>query len=250
MIALFWNKKPKSKLLERLEQYKRHAWIPVVEAKERVLVSSKFSGKPYLKADETWPQCPNCGNHMHLFLQLNINEIPDEFKQSLDLYSGLLQMFYCTNSDPLCEVDCEAFFPFSKSVIVRYIAEIDNDKAIKDISLPEDSFPVKTIVKWNMVDDYPNWEELREMGFSLNDEEENELEKLEVPHAGDKLGGWPYWIQGIEYPRCPICNEKMRLIFQIDSEKNIPYMFGDTGCGHITQCKNHKDQMAFAWACC
>lgn len=59
----------------------------------------------------------------------------------------------------------------------------------------------------------------------------------------------PLWVQGIEYPNCPVCNQKMRLVFQLDSEDNLPFMFGDVGCGHITQCKTHKTQVAFGWAC-
>jgi hypothetical protein len=41
----------------------------------------------------------------------------------------------------------------------------------------------------------------------------------------------------------------MQFVFQIASEDNIPYMFGDVGTGHITQCPEHKNQLAFGWAC-
>ncbi|MDJ0556950.1 MAG: hypothetical protein QNJ68_21390 [Microcoleaceae cyanobacterium MO_207.B10] len=41
----------------------------------------------------------------------------------------------------------------------------------------------------------------------------------------------------------------MQLVFQVDSNDNLPFMFGDVGCGHITQCKDHKNIVAFAWAC-
>jgi hypothetical protein len=41
----------------------------------------------------------------------------------------------------------------------------------------------------------------------------------------------------------------MHLLFQIDSEDNLPYMFGDAGCGHITQCPKHPHRLAFGWAC-
>lgn len=64
----------------------------------------------------------------------------------------------------------------------------------------------------------------------------------------DKLLGWPAWIQGIEYPVCPHCKNKMTYVFQIDSNDNLPYMFGDVGCGHITYCAC-KRVVAFAWAC-
>lgn len=72
-----------------------------------------------------------------------------------------------------------------------------------------------------------------------------------VPNAtGDKLGGWPAWVQGVEYPDCPRCGARMALLFQLDSEENVPWMFGDVGCGHVTRCPAHPDEVAFGWACC
>ena len=41
----------------------------------------------------------------------------------------------------------------------------------------------------------------------------------------------------------------MRYIFQVDSNHQIPFRFGDLGIGHITQCENHKEELTFAWAC-
>jgi len=66
---------------------------------------------------------------------------------------------------------------------------------------------------------------------------------------GDKPGGWPDWVQGAEYPACPTCGARMGLVFQLDSEDNLPTMFGDMGCGHVTQCSVHRDVLAFGWAC-
>jgi uncharacterized protein YwqG len=66
--------------------------------------------------------------------------------------------------------------------------------------------------------------------------------------AGDKLTGWPDWRQGVEYPACRACGGRMQLVFQLDSEDNLPYMFGRSGCGHLTQCPEHKDQLAFKFA--
>jgi len=81
----------------------------------------------------------------------------------------------------------------------------------------------------------------------LYEQESNEA--YAGPEGGDKLGGWPLWIQSVEYPECRICKKAMRLIFQIDSQVNLPYMWGDSGCAHITQCAEHKDVVSFGWAC-
>jgi uncharacterized protein YwqG len=74
-------------------------------------------------------------------------------------------------------------------------------------------------------------------------------ERLSVAEPGDKLGGWPYWIQGVEYPACPVCQAEMHMVFQLDSNDNLDFMFGDVGTGHITQCPVHKSVVTFSWAC-
>lgn len=47
----------------------------------------------------------------------------------------------------------------------------------------------------------------------------------------------------------PECGSEMQMVFQIDSCKTLPHMFGDAGAGHITQCPEHRTVMAFRWAC-
>jgi len=72
----------------------------------------------------------------------------------------------------------------------------------------------------------------------------------EWPLEGDKLGGWPRWIQAAAWPLDPVSGTRMDLVFQIDSEKNLPYMFGDAGIGHVTESPDNPDTLGFGWACC
>ena len=236
---------PKS-VPEIILPFQRKAWRPLVEAGDGAPLNSKFAGTPWLAADEEWPCCQNCGKAMPLFLQLNLAELPVDIGE--DFGTGVLQFFYCINSEPLCEVECEAFFPFSKSQLVR-VVQPDNEGRELEHPVFDQLFPPWRIVGWEEVDDYPNWEEGQEAGIELSDEEWEWLAEKDLPHAADKLSGWPHWIQGVEYPKCPECQAQMRLLFQIDSNDNLPYMFGDLGCGHITQCPIHKHQVAFGWAC-
>jgi uncharacterized protein YwqG len=183
---------------------------------------------------------------MQLFVQINSAQLPNEACEYLE--AGILQLFYCTNWDEECEVECEAFFPFSKASLVRIIEP--NGASSIMTSPVKDSFPPKRITGWHSAMDYPNWEELAQMGIQLTDEEHEQIWELYAPKSGEKLGGWPAWVQGVEYPQCPECQEQMHLVFQVDSEQNIPYVFGDVGCGHITRCRNHPHVLAFGWACC
>jgi hypothetical protein len=41
----------------------------------------------------------------------------------------------------------------------------------------------------------------------------------------------------------------MRHVFQLDSEDHLPFLFGDAGTGHLTQCPQHHEVVAFGWAC-
>jgi hypothetical protein len=40
----------------------------------------------------------------------------------------------------------------------------------------------------------------------------------------------------------------MRYVFQYTGDE-LPFMLGDSGIGHITQCPDHPEVVAFAWAC-
>ena len=233
-------------LRERLSAHRRRAWCPETVEGDGAPDASKFSGAPALKPGEAWPLCGNCGAPMQLFVQLNARDLPAPGAERLA--GGILQLFYCTTSDPMCEVDCEAWSPRSTSTLVRLLAPTEVD-AERGIDVPEGMFPPKRIVSWSPVDDYPLAEELEAMGVTLSDAEADLLYGSGVPRTGDKLMGWPAWVQSVEYPDCPDCGGKMEMLFQLDSEDNVPYMFGDVGTGHVTQCLHHPAQLAFGWAC-
>ncbi len=226
-----------------LGPYKRKAWKPVTIAGDGSLTSSKFAGTPLLAQNEQWPRCANCNKPMQLFLQLNMADIPEEARKEFG--EGILQFFYCTSQVPPCEIE----FPFSRSTLLRMLPA---NQQVSD-TMPQtgdlvDPFPPRLITDWQILEDFPNWEEGGDLGIVLEDSEWDRLSD-DIALPGDKLAGWPDWVQGIEYPSCPVCGQTMSLLFQIDSEDNLPFMFGDSGCGHITQCKDHKDQLAFGWAC-
>jgi hypothetical protein len=114
---------------------------------------------------------------------------------------------------------------------------------------PAGMVPPRRIVGWTPVVDLPGAEELSTAGVELEEDEEDALAERGFPRAGERLLGWPHWIQGVEYPKCRSCGRQMSLLFQLDSERNLPYMFGDAGVGHVTQCPAHHAELAFGWAC-
>jgi len=232
-------------LLALLEPVKRTAYIPVTEEVERThSAHSKMGGYPYLSLEHSWPVCPNCGQHMQLFLQLNLQDLPERKED------GLVQLFYCTNDEPCCEIDCGAYDHFAKSVVCRRLA-IGSKQSVIVNPLLSEVFPEKKIVGWSPVDDYPSYDELEELGIDIDIDAYEVLYDTEkgLPVSGDKLFGWPYWVQNVEYPYDRETGSRMELLFQIDSEVNLPYMFGDVGVGHLTVSKDDPNELAFGWAC-
>jgi hypothetical protein len=129
-----------------------------------------------LRAGEPWPRCGNCHRPMQLFVQLTSDELPAEMAARVP--EGYVQLFNCTPSEPP----------------------------------PAGAFPPKRIVGWTAVTDHPSTQELEQLGVALAEREPEALDLGDqVPSDGEKLAGWPLWIQGIEYPRCRRCGEAMEL---------------------------------------
>jgi hypothetical protein len=179
---------------------------------------------------------------MPLFLQLRLDELPNQGTAGA---SVLLQLFYCPTDEPdLCERSLNSWAPFSEGATVRIVSA--QGGAVSDVS---PRFPALTITGWREEPDLPNWEELRSMGIVLEAELALRLINADVPRMGDKLAGWPAWVQGVEYPTCPVCGATMHPVFQLESDDHIPFRFGASGTAHITQCETHRNLVAFGWPC-
>jgi uncharacterized protein YwqG len=234
-------------LRTRFQKFARKSWAPVTEPGDAASPQSRYSGLPLLLNGESWPTCGNCGRELQLLLQLDLASIPAAAQQAIGLNSGTLQFFYCTSPD--CNND--GWEPFSKAQFLRVIPS--GTTAALAASVPDSFakyFPVKVITGWSEFEDFPSPEEedaLPEM--SDDDYDAYYVSEPYLNADGDKLCGWPNWIQGEEYPECPQCNRQMQFVYQLDSFKEANWMWGDAGIGHITQCPEHRDQLAFGWAC-
>lgn len=254
-----------------MERYARTAYAPVVDEGHGADAGSRFNGSPFLVAGEEWPACQVCKKPMPLFLQLDLDDLPREYAGRFG--SGLLQLFYCVDK---CEYESsEAWAPFDHTTkLVRIVAkEAGAIAAPRDVGLKARP---QAIIGWTASRECCNYEEADQHGIKSEYKREGlahrirylceamnidsgwldeggqdaMYEKVFNPANRDKLGGWPYWVQGVEYPNCTECGTRMELVFQIDSEDHVPFMFGDVGCGHITQCPTHKHIVTFGWACC
>ena len=217
----------------------RPCWKPITTSGDGAVTESKFGGIPYIKNGEEWPLCGNCRQPVQLFLQLNGDTVP-----TIVPFSGLLQFFYCTNTRLECEVESEAWAPHAKSTLLRIVFPEAEHRHVSALP-PSASFPPQAIISWEEILDYPHYEDAVALGIDVPDYLVDHIVEAYHPEEGDKLLGWPSWVQGVEYPTCTQCQRQMRTLFQIASEDNVPYMFGDVGTGHISICPNHPEELAF-----
>lgn len=241
----------KRKINDLTEELKIKAWYPKVRQQEGSLLDSKFLGKPYLLPGEQYPHCSNCGKPMQLFVQLNLNTLPEGLAGVFG--SGLLQLFYCTSTEPHCDSDCDANVAFADEPgmgkLIRIVEPMGDEE---DYELPifERRAGSLCVLEWQSVSDRPSLLDLEHYESLFSSSEWNRLYDIHnFPLSGDKLGGYPLWIQGDYRPQCPRCQTTMEYIFQLDCEGVLPFDFGGNGCGHITQCPNHKEIIEFTYEC-
>jgi len=199
---------------------------------------------------------------MRFWLQLDLLSLPGSPGTEPDRAASLLQLFYCSTDDGTCET----WRPHSGTHHFRTAAPVATVQ-----QGPLEALPQVVIEAWEEFDDLPDPAEHELLGVQYDYDfaaglvtvrcdspaitlpalsiEMDVAEVIATAALGDKLLGWPSWAQGVEYPACPICNQSMALLFQVDSNTNLDYMFGDVGTAHITRCAAHPHQFAFGWAC-
>jgi uncharacterized protein YwqG len=253
------------KLEPWLAKHRRPAWKPVVQSSDGPATVSKFCGTPWVGKGAPWPECGHCREPLQPFLQLDLDDLPAELGQPVG--TGLLQLFYCTRDE------CQGYGgwePFADDLSRVRVVHPTGTRTKPSVPQQDGSFPPKWIVGWKRFIDLPKPEEHRELGLKYiyahkagtvrleceelglafdNIRDSYLAENVANSELGDKLGGWPAWVQNVEYPHCSRCGRRMVHVFQVDSEDNVPFMFGDAGCGHVTQCPEHKEVVAFGWAC-
>ena len=171
----------------------RRAWVPVVgEGASRHALGTTTALRP---AGDGWPACRGCEAPLQLVVQLDLSALPGDF--ALPVRSGIAQLFVCPSG---CETMSET------DVGVR--AELLADDALAPVTIVAPASHVVVapgaIVAWRPVDEEPGCEDRLE----CDDDASN------GPLRADKLGGWPAWAQGAEWP-LDDDGAPMTLLFQI-----------------------------------
>ena len=203
---------------------------------------SHYGGAPLLKVNEEWPTCGCCGQRMPLFLQLLASDWPDEEDCP---FEGVLQVFICTTS-PSSDPCCETHLPFSSAHLVRLL----NDPSTLSVAILDmDYCFLKVCIEgWTKASSYPSWSEYDDRFKEIwhNDKMSDMYDNLDQA-AGDRLLGWPDWVQNTSYPKCQVCGSKLNYILTLNSDDSVPFMFGDGGVGNVFYCPKHPDVLTFSW---
>ena len=212
----------------------RPCWLMGRALGEGPIGVSRTGGHPDMVDDEDWPDCGKCDRPLSFLFQLDRGALPDGAPRT---GGGLLRLFYCLEDDCIGEGEWEPFsVKHALPVTTRTVARRQAPDG------PVVHQPAH-VVQWVKLVDYPNWEDREDLIQPADQDEDI------APREGHKLGGWPFWVQSPERPRCRICNTAMEPFFQLDMGWDFSFEFGDMGVGHISQCPSHPEVIAFSWAC-
>ncbi|SEG48823.1 Ankyrin repeat [Thermomonospora echinospora] len=217
---------------KKLADQARTAWTPRLSTAAAPGDPSCFGGLPWLRQGEEWPCCARCQAPLTFVVQVDLGRTP---KAAREIFGeGLLQLFHCTTCMPSAVTD------------IRQVRVIDPAGTAVPDAVPDKAeiFPARPIVGWgHAVKDYPYRDgdesvllpEERGAAFRLN-------------RQGDKLGGWPNWVQDANYPTCPqgAPHRMTQLVLQICSGEGVPHTWGDNGLGFVVRCPKHR-RVGFDW---
>jgi hypothetical protein len=192
----------------------------------------QLGGRAWLVDGEMHPCCPQCGDPLRLVVQLH----PDGLPEGAPTLPGIVQSFTCDAPD--CDGAWATDAPGNLGRVVDPAASGRWSEVVAK---------GRGIVGWHRRMDVPMMIELEDV---VTDERYDELDALDLEPSDDaKLGGWPYWYQGREYPTCPHCETEMALLFQVPTDWQLDLVWGDGGMGHVTWCPRHPTEIRFGWAC-
>ena len=229
----------RSKRLEaRLRSAKTPCFEPILETGDGAPEDAKMGGTPL--GDP--PVCKGCKRTMVLLLQLDPAALPDGAPLT---GKGPLQVFHCGKHD--CDYGDTTHSPGGTGVLLRMglpkpkVADKEK-KPKKEKPKPVAKGQASRIVGWKKGFDLPGAADAEELKL---DAKEARLMAAQRSRDGDKLGGYPNWIQSPNCPSCPSCGEPMKFVVQLSARL---VDFGDSGLGYVHQCAKHPAKLAFSWS--
>lgn len=215
-------------------------FVKVTLSKEAVgITSSKVGGNPYFLQNAPYPANEE-GKPLHLLAQINFSEVlpfHEDFPKA-----GILQ-FYIDGYDDVLGLNFEDQTNQSRfRVIYHEQIEIDESKRMQDFSFLEEE-EEELYLPFLSNEEYKMLFEKSEAPVSISDfrmEQENidfdealwEAYEEAYPSQGHKIGGYPFFTQG-DPRESKAYQDKLILLFQLDSDEQNEIMWGDMGVGNF-----------------
>jgi ankyrin repeat protein len=194
------------KVLALANKLARPAWRPSLEDGPGAAMASRFGGSPWMAAGEKWPACAACKKPLSFFAQIDLATTPAPAK----LGKGLLQVFHCAACDD--------------GDLVRIVNAPRGGTAA--VSKGK-KFPARRITRWSAESDLPYRDPIVSKTRWPTTREHVEHLLFRRNLQGDKLGGWPCWVQEPGWGECD------QLLLQISSGNAVPYLWADNGAAWI-----------------
>jgi len=175
----------------------------------------RFGGHPWLAEGESWPT--HDGVPARFLFQLDLASLP------VDPGEGLVRVFLRPGG---------GFRPDDTTVLHT----TSTDGAVVEGA---DALPAREIRGFTKPSaDLPGRE-----AHDLVTLDPAEVEHAaHVPRAGDKVGGWPHWIQDAEYP-----DGFGHFVLQVDTGGALAFSYADSGIGFLLQHDDDPTRFAMVW---
>lgn len=222
----------------------------VVEGEDTKEPVSKYFGSPWLSEGEEWPELH--GTKLTFVLQLDVATLPP-VQAAMFGGTGLVQLFYETTGAG----------EWDDSALVRLVHPRGASSAARECNPgPEENpdWKHKVITSWEEDVDYARFEHFMNLvGKDLGrDPMVREYQCIDEDCLqGDKLGGWPFWSQGV-WPPEDKNGKPMLPVMQLDAgcfyngrqfPAHAPELFASDGTGHIFVSATDPPELKFKWDC-
>lgn len=191
--------------------------------------SSWWGGNFLGRQDEVVPVCQRSGRLMHPLVQIRVDELPEALPTLSNL--ALLNIWVDLEDVPLDDMEN------GKGFVVRTYSAISDLVPIGPGYRESQKFPIFPLLWRSTALEQPSWDDI---AFKIpssvarsNDskwffESQYVIETDKYRGACPvKLGGWPTWIQGENWP------DKAELCLQIDSTDKGRFYVGDSGSFYL-----------------
>jgi len=195
------------------------------EKLEDTQLKSHFGGQPYFEKGEKWPVTKDKRplDFVFQFFNTSNNILPENIK--------LIQFYYDFDESPWSTKDDGWLVKVYEKLEKDNIIIIENPDPYKTQRYCEIQYEnIKTLPHEQDLEFFSEAAEMFTLMINVKSPYYKVAEKLKAAHSmQSQIGGYPDWLQGGRYPE----DKDFILLFQLDSEDEAGFMWGDCGLIYV-----------------